>query len=146
MNRILWVMAGVWLLACPLARASDEVDPSKLYDLSTAGSTQKLKLGDKGTVVIAITAKPGAHVSDEAPIKIELSGANLKLAKQKLTAADSLAKKDPAKEGVSPRFEVPFTGAAAGKGTLEAKLSFFICTDKLCARQQKTLSVPVEVN
>ena len=35
--------------------------------------------------------------------------------------------------------------AAAGKGTVEAKLTFFICTEQLCARQKKTISVPVEV-
>jgi hypothetical protein len=28
---------------------------------------------------------------------------------------------------------------------LDAKLTFFICTEKICARQQKTFSIPVEV-
>lgn len=147
MNRI-WLAVVVigGLMACRQARASDEVDPSKLYEVSSAGSTEKLKVGEKGTVVIAITPKAGAHVSDEAPLKIELSGSNVKLAKQKLTGADSVAKKDPAKEGVSPRFEVPFTGGVAGKSTLEAKMSFFICTDKLCEKQKRdvTLAVLVE--
>jgi hypothetical protein len=28
---------------------------------------------------------------------------------------------------------------------VEAKMTFFVCTEQLCLRQQKTLSVPVTV-
>ncbi len=100
----------------------------------------------QGTVKIAITTKEGAHVSDEAPLKIELSSKEAKLDKQKLAYTDSLAKKgEGGKAHPDPRFEVGFTAAAKGKATVEAKLTFFICTDKICARQTKALSLPVEV-
>ncbi len=56
-----------------------------------------------------------------------------------------MTKKAEGQAFVDPRFEVPFTAAAAGKGAVDAKLTFFICTEKLCARQQKTFSIPVEV-
>jgi hypothetical protein len=126
------------LLASSAAMAED-VDPSALYELSTKDSSATVKAGEKGKWVLSIQPKAGAHVSDEAPLKIELSGTHLKLEKAKLVRQD-------AAPGPNPKFEVPFTAETAGKGSLEAKLTFFICTDKICSRQQKTLSVPVVIN
>ncbi|MEW5740798.1 MAG: hypothetical protein AB1938_17855 [Myxococcota bacterium] len=122
-----------------------EVDVKTLYDVTTEGTSTQVKAGEKGKVAIAIKTKEGAHVSDEAPLKIELSSKEAKLDKQKLAYADSLAKKgEGEKSPPDPRFEVAFT-APKGKATVEAKLTFFICTDKICARQTKSLSLPVEV-
>ena len=94
----------------------------------------------------SILTQGGSHISSDAPMKIELSSKAAKLDKEKLTLADSVTKKEAGKEYVDPKFEVPFVVAAAGKASLEAKMTFFICTDKVCARQQKTLSIPVEAN
>lgn len=123
-----------------------EQDVGSFYEVSTDGTTARLKAGETGKVIINIKAKNGAHVSDEAPLKIELSSKQSKLAKEKLTLADSTNKK---KEGETtypdPRFEVGFTPTAQGPTTVEAKMTFFICTEKLCSRQTKNLSLPVEV-
>jgi hypothetical protein len=121
-------------------------DVAALYDVTTDGSSQTVKAGEKGKLVIEFHTKAGSHISGDAPLKIELSGKAAKLEKEKLTGADSISKKVEGKEYVDPKFEVPFTVATAGKTSVEAKLTFFICTDKVCARQQKTLTVPVEVN
>jgi len=131
-------------IACTQASA-DEVDPSTLYEVSTEGTSTKVKAGNKGVFVLSIRSKAGAHVSDEAPLKLQVKGAQLTPAKEELVLADSVAKKAEGQQWMEPRFEVPFTAATAGKGTVDAKLTFFICTEKLCARQQKTFSVPVEV-
>ncbi len=142
MKRIAVLVTTSWAL---LASAA-EVDPSKFYEVTTDGSTTSLKAGESGKVVIAIKVKDGAHVSDEAPLKIELSSKQSKLAKEKLTLADSLNKKpEGATDYPDPRFEVGFTPATQGPTSVEAKLTFFICTEKLCARQTKQLSLPVEV-
>jgi hypothetical protein len=139
-------LAALWVaLAWTQARAADEVDPSAFYDVSTEGTSTKVKAGEKGVFVLSIKSKTGAHVSDEAPLKLQVKGTQLTPAKEQLGREDSVAKKSEGQTLVDPRFEVPFTAAAAGKGTLDAKLTFFICTEKLCARQQKTFSVPVEV-
>src|SRR5688572_10697492 len=119
------LLAGL-LLAAPGAALADDVDPATLYELSTAGTSEKVKAGEKGRLVIEIKAKAGAHVSNEAPLKIELKGNQVAPEKQKLTLADSVAKKEPGQEYVSPRFEVPFSTSAAGKGALDAKVTFFI--------------------
>ncbi len=140
-----FIVFAFLVAACSSALAADEVDPRTLYELSTQGSSQKVKSGAKGTFVVEIRNKRGSHISDEAPLKFELTAKNAKLEKEKLTIADAVGKKVPG--GLTdPRFEVPFTAEAAGSGAVDAKLTFFVCTEKICARQQKTLSVPIEVN
>lgn len=142
MKRIAVLVTTTWAL---LANAG-AVDPASLYEVTTTGTTTSLKAGESGKVVIAIKLKEGAHVSDEAPLKIELSSKQSKLAKEKLTLADSLNKKpDGATAYPDPRFEVGFTPTTQGETSVEAKLIFFVCTEKLCARQTKQLSLPVQV-
>lgn len=136
----LWV-AFTWTQA----HAADEVDPSTLYEVSTEGTSAKLKAGEKGVFVLSIKSKEGAHVSDEAPLKLQVKGTQVTPAKEQLGREDSVAKKAEGQAFVDPRFEVPFTAAVTGKGSVDAKLTFFICTEKICARQQKTFSIPVEV-
>ncbi len=136
------LLAAVTCFAPALAA---EVDPASLYEVSTEGTSAQVKAGEQGTFVLAIKSKAGAHVSDEAPLKLEVKGVRLTPAKEKLALSDSVAKKAEGQEFADPRFEVPFTAAAAGKGSVDARLTFFICTEKICARQQKTFSLPVEV-
>ncbi len=145
-NLVLPILALSGLVACRLAFAAEEVNPATLYELSTAGSSQKVKSGGKGTLVLEIKTKNGSHISGEAPFKIEVTGDHIKPEKDKLTLADSVSKKAVPEGFADPRFEVPFTTEAAGKTAVDAKLTFFICTEKICARQQKTLSVPVEID
>lgn len=114
--------------------------------VSTEGSSTSLKAGQAGTFVLSIRTVPGAHVSDEAPMKLTLTGTGgVQPAKATLgrTDAKAVAKgSGPA----DPRFEVPLVASAKGQGAVEAKLTFFVCTDTLCSRQQKTVSVPVTVD
>ncbi len=138
---------AVILLAPAAFAAADEAAIASMYDVSTEGTSTTVKAGEKGKVVISIRAKNGAHVSDEAPLRIELSSKESKLDQEKITLADSLNKKEKnAKVYPDPRFEVGFTPATQGKTTVEAKMTFFICTDSLCSRQTKKFSFPVEVN
>lgn len=144
-RRITSLAAAVVALACTQARAEGQVDPTTLYEVSTEGTSTKVKAGEQGVFVLSIKSKQGAHVSDEAPLKLELKGTQLTPTQEKLALKDSVTKKAAGQQFVDPRFEVPFKATAAGKGTLEAKLTFFICSEQLCARQQKTFSLPVEV-
>jgi hypothetical protein len=142
MKRLVWVMAT---LLSGTALAEGEVDPASLYAVSTQGSTATVREGEKGTFVLSIAPKPGAHVSVDTPFKLELSGQKVQLAKTKLALADSVSKPAPGEQYASPRFEVPFTASEAGEGRVDGKVTFFICTETLCARQQRTVQVPVKV-
>lgn len=138
-------MKTVAMLAALLAGPAFAEDVANLYEISTDGTTAKVKEGEKAKIVIAIVTKPGAHVSDEAPLKIELSSKSGKLDKEKLSLADSINKKAKGdKDYPTPKFEVGYAPAGKGSGAVDAKLTFFICTDKLCARQAKSLSLAVE--
>ncbi|MEN9797059.1 MAG: hypothetical protein RL653_755 [Pseudomonadota bacterium] len=131
-------LALVTTLACTGALAAG-TDVGSLYELSAAGTPARVKAGSKGTFKLEIRPRGDAHISEEAPLKVELAGKNLKLAKDKLARADAATPS-------APRFEVPFTAEAAGAGAVEVKATFFVCTANLCERQQKVLSVPVAVD
>jgi len=123
-----------------------EVDPTTLYKLTTEGTTAKVPAGKKGTFVLEIQSLKGAHVSDEAPLKIQLSGTGqVAPEKTQLVYADSVRKPSATVKYPDPRFEVPLAASGKGTGTVEAKVTFFICTADACLRQQKSLSVPVAV-
>jgi len=123
-----------------------EVDPTTLYKLSTEGTTAKVPAGKKGTFVLEIQSLKGAHVSDEAPLKIQLSGTGqVTPEKTQLVYGDSVRKPSATAKYPDPRFEVPLAATGKGAGTVEAKVTFFICTADACLRQQKALSVPVAV-
>lgn len=145
--RAMGLLSALILLACTAnVRAEDDVDVSKLYEITTEGTSKTLEAGKPGTFVFSVKTVDGAYISDEAPLRIELSGKNVKPEKARLTYADSLTRKEGAKPPPDPRFEVPITADGKGKGTVDAKATLFICTAKLCVRQQRTVSVPVEVN
>lgn len=133
------------VLVAPSAWASDP-DPSSLYVVSTEGSSTVLKVGQPGTFVLSIRTTAGAHISEDAPLKLTLSGTGVvEPAKASLSRSDAKPVRKP--DGmVDPRFEVPLSAATKGQGAVEAKLTFFVCTETLCSRQQKTLSLPVTVD
>lgn len=120
-------------------------DVSGLYEVITEGTSTTTEAGKTATLSIAIVTREGAHVSDEAPLRIELSGTNAQPAQQRLTLANSLEQKPAGQKYPKPRFQVSYTAGAPGKATMDAKMVFFICTEDVCARQTKTLSFPLEV-
>jgi len=130
-------------LVASLALAG-EVDPTTLYRITTEGTTAKVPAGKKGTLVLEIQSLKGAHVSDEAPLRIQLSGSGaVAPEKSQLVYADSVRKPSASVKYPDPRFEVPLAVQGKGPGAVEAKMTFFVCTDQACLRQQKTVSVPV---
>jgi hypothetical protein len=140
-NRLL--VAGVLVSSLALAA---EVDPTTLYRVTTEGTTAKVAPGKKGTLVLEIQSLKGAHVSDEAPLRIQLTGSGaVAPEKTQLVYADSVRKPSASVKYPDPRFEVPLAAQGKGPGTVEAKMVFFVCTEQLCLRQQKTLLVPVTV-
>jgi hypothetical protein len=132
------------LLSAPAAWA--DPDPATLYVLTTEGSSTALKAGQPGTFVLVIRTVAGAHISEDAPLKLALTGTGgVEPKKALLGRGDATSVPKPG-GATDPRFEVPLSTSTKGQGAVEAKLTFFVCTETLCARQQKTLSVPVTVN
>jgi hypothetical protein len=134
--------AALALLAAPLAVAADaSAEAARSYRIETTGSTQQVKAGEQGTLVLSIVPVDKVHVHPQAPLKITLEATpGLKLAKTSLGKADPV---DPKAEG--RRFEVPFVAAAAGKQEARAKVDFFICSDQWCVKQVKDVTFAVDV-
>jgi hypothetical protein len=130
------------LFALPLAaRAAD--DAASAYRIESTRGPLKLKQGAAGKAHVEIVPRAGAHVSPDAPLSVALSsGEALKLEKAKLLRADT---HETQAKGVE--FDVPFVAAGpAGTSEVKATVNFFICTETLCERQKRdvTLAVLVE--
>lgn len=138
-------VAVLSLVSVGTAFAEDGPDVSKMYSVSAQANPSSVSAGGKGTLVISFKTDPDAHISDEAPLKIQLAGKNVAVEKQTLHYQDSVAKKTAEKAYPDPRFEVPFTAQAKGDGAVDAKMTFFVCSKEICSRQQKTVSIPVTV-
>ena len=82
--------AALALLAAPLALAADaSAEAARSYRIETAGTTEQVKAGEQGTLVISIVPVDKVHVHPQAPLKITLEATpGLKLAKSSLGKAD----------------------------------------------------------
>jgi hypothetical protein len=141
MPRLAAILAA--LLLAGAARAADHgVEASRSYRIVTEGSTRAARVGEKGKLVLFIEPTvPKIHVNAEAPLKIKLEvPAGLALEKAEL------GHKDAVKPGAdAPRFEVPFTAAAAGRQEARAALKFYICSDTWCVQQARDVTIAVDV-
>jgi hypothetical protein len=134
-------VASALALAAPAARAVEENPGADGYSVDTAGSTRTVGVGQKGKLALAIHPKAPWHVDPRAPLSIQLEApAGLQLAKSRLGRKDAIEPKAEV-----PRFEVPFTAAAAGAQEAKAQVKFFLCRDTICAQQTRTVALTVTV-
>jgi hypothetical protein len=127
-------MPGMLLLALLAA-----LDAASAYKIEAQPS--KAKHGTAAKARLEVVPVAGAHVSPDAPISLTVhSGAFSKVEKEKLGRSEA---QPTGKQGVL--FEVPFTSAQAGKDELHAKLNFFICTETLCEKQSREVTLALEV-
>jgi hypothetical protein len=141
MRKVTLAIFGVVWLVIGCARAGAEEDPSKgTWHLDTSATTSTVNQGQKGKVALAIMTKEGIHVSPDAPLKIELTSNGLKLDKATLAHADAVDPKAP-----QPRFEVPFVAEQKGAQTVDANMTFFVCSEKWCLRQKEKVTLKVDV-
>lgn len=135
------VALAVALHAFAAQAADPGAEAARSYKLDVAATPAALKVGGAGALTITITPLEKTHVHPQAPLKVTLAASpGLGLAKGTLGRAD-LA--DPKAE--APRFQVPFSAAAAGPQELTAKVDFFICSDQWCVKQIREVKVPVDV-
>lgn len=124
------------------ALAQSATEAAQGYTLEAGASPSTVKVGEAGKVSIVIRPKaPTWHVHPQAPLKVQLNApAGLELERRDLGRKDVA---DPKAEAL--RFESPFVATAAGRQLVQAKVDFFICSDKACVKQVKDVAVPVTV-
>jgi hypothetical protein len=125
------LMLALLLLAAP-------PDVSNAYRIEVP-KVVKVKKGAAGQARIEVVPRADAHVSPDAPISLTVSaGPAVTLQKQKLGRKEA---KETAAKGVE--FDVPFTAVASDQ--VKGNLTFFICTESLCERQKREVSLLVQV-
>ena len=125
------------MLMLALLLAAAPVDVSNTYRIETS-QVVKVKKGAQGLARIEVVPRADAHVSPDAPISLAVKGGPaVRLVKETLGRAEAQETK-----GKGVAFDVAFT--AAGKDELKGQLVFFICTDALCERQKREVTVRVE--
>ncbi len=125
----------------PVVPVADDKATKDDYALDTSATSAKVKVNADGTFSLKITPKNGKKVHPEAPLEIALvDNANVKPAKGKLGRGD--LKEKAAKE---PEAVTVLRGVKVGATTLEANISFFLCTDAWCQRMSDRVQIPIVV-
>src|SRR3954462_8047558 len=101
----------------------------------------KATAGLKGKTSLTITAKPGWHVNEEAPVSMKLTpDTGVTVEKPKLTKSD-LAERT--KE--MARFDVAFTATEPGPKKISAEASFVMCQATTCKPVRETIPLALDV-
>ncbi len=95
--------------------------------------------GEGARIVLEIRLASGAHLSEDAPLSVEIEARNLAVARRVLGWADASVV-----DGTT-RLEVSARAVASGSALAEAKLVYYVCTDEQCTRQSATARVPLVV-
>jgi len=122
--------------------AGDKKAPAKAeYSVDTSASTKSMSVKDRGLVSIHIKPGEGLKVHPQAPLEVKLkTSAGLKSEKNKLGRGDV---KDPA--ATAPELTCALSANAGGKQTVEADLSFFLCSESWCQRMKDRVVVEIDV-
>jgi hypothetical protein len=103
-------------------------DPN-LYKVKTSLAPAQTQVGQSTKLAVQFDVAKDAHISDEAPLTIKLSGEGVTFEKPVLHYADSLQPRGP-----GPKFEELLTPTSPGSHTVEIDMSFYVCTAELCNR------------
>lgn len=124
------------------ARVAEDRATKDDYALDVTATTGALKVGTDGKFSLKITPKNGKKVHPDAPLEVAIvDNAVVKPGKAKLGRGD--LKEKGSKE---PEVGTSLRPVKAGSGTLEATVSFFLCTDAWCQRISDKVQIPVSVS
>ncbi len=133
-----WLITASLLLSAP-AFAAEETKAADWYSLNydVAGA---VKAGSESSCKLTIKPAAGHVLKTETPFKAMLkSTETVKVEKEKYTAKDFVDA-----EATVKSIATKFTAASAGKHTLNADLTFFICNDEVCKRFKDKAACAVE--
>lgn len=111
------------------------------YELDTSATDATIKAGGQGTFSLVVKPKNGKKVHPDAPFEVTFKDPKgVRPAKNKLGRSDVVDKTAKA-----PEVRTTLKADKAGAVTLEASVSFFLCTDAWCQRMTDRVSVPITV-
>ena len=133
-----WVILASFLVSAS-ALAAEDINKADWYSLNydAAGA---IKAGEASSCKLTIKPAAGHVLKTETPFKAMLKGSDgVKVEKEKYTSKDF---EDP--KSAQKSIQTKFTAAAAGKHTLNADLTFFVCNDEVCKRFKDKADCAVE--
>jgi hypothetical protein len=139
------VLAG-WLLVAAVAATGGaawaaEGEAAGQFQVDVTGTTRDVALGDKGLISIVIVPGAGKKVHDQAPMVVSLKApVGLGLMKNKLGQADVVNK-----GAAAPELRAEFSPKQQGVLSVDADLTFFLCTDRWCERFNHKVTIPITV-
>lgn len=126
--------------AAPAAPPSERVD-DPTFELA-AVAAGPYAAGKLSSFAVSLKPRGEYHVNQDYPMSISITpSAGVEFPKTQI------GKPEAAEFGDNiARFDVPFTGKAAGKHTITANVKFAVCTPENCVPDERTLAVvlPVE--
>jgi len=129
-NTVLSGLVAISLLVTTNLLATDE-KPEVLYQISYQASAE-VKTSNAAECNLTITPKDGWVLKTDTPFKAKLaSHENLDLPKIKFNSKDFVDAKATPKTILTT-----FTARKAGPYSLNADLTFFVCSDTICKRQK----------
>jgi hypothetical protein len=106
-------------------------EDARYYEVTVAPVT--LGKGASGTLRVVITPKGGLHWNEEFPTRLSVDAADTPLVhftKTEVKKGDAEITVSATKDRAE--LTLPVAAKDAGEGTVAAKLSFSLCTDKTC--------------
>src|SRR5438552_2290259 len=114
----------------PRPAAGDNKATKDDYELDVSGTDAKIKAGSDGKFSLVIKPKNAMKVHPEAPLEVTFKDPKgVKPGKLKLGRNDVVDKASKA-----PEVRTTLHADKAGAYTVEASVSFFLCTDAWCQR------------
>ena len=128
----LLLLTGLILLGAHPASGAKDANPKEpLYKISYE-APKAVRVGTEAPCNLTITPKEGWVLKTETPFKLELAAKEgITLARVTFSSKDFVDPKKPAKTVATL-----FNAAKAGKHGIDAKLTFFVCSDTICKRQK----------
>ncbi len=130
----LLLLTGLILLgAYPASATQDAKAKDPLYQISYK-APEAVKVGTEAPCNLTITPKEGWVLKTETPFKLELAAKEgVTLPRVSFSSKDFVDPQEPAKTVATL-----FNAQKAGKHGIDAKLTFFVCSDSICKRQKDT--------
>ncbi|HET6283167.1 MAG TPA: hypothetical protein VFH73_19570 [Polyangia bacterium] len=145
MTRIGFI-ACVSVFASSLASSQVYAGDSSSFEVKGSADLGGGKPGKQGKASVVVTAKPGWHINEKAPLSLLVTpAAGVVVRKKKLVRADLVV--DTREQA---RFDIPVSCRAssakttAGARNLTVEANFVICKAELCTPQTEQLTIPLQ--
>ena len=122
-------------------RAAEDKATKDDYELDTSGTATTIKAGAEGTFSLVVRPKNGKKVHPDAPFEVTFKDPKgVRPAKNKLGRNDVVDK-----ASMAPEVQTKLRAEKAGPATVDASVSFFLCTDAWCQRMTDRVSLAITV-